>query len=173
MGHGHVRKCETKFRIWPWIGASLGVVSLMPRSHQTFRSVLKVKLLGIMLRNRWWSITFLTMIAGDADGWCWNCPVWSAPHTKVTPGGLAKNINPTYSPEIQGWDFSWLDLLVARLPLSSNHSSSSSQLKSQPCISGEYVGLMFLVTEAARVFGVTPDSRWLLLTLGGHSQTVN
>ena len=25
---------------------------LMPRSHQTFRSVLAVKLLGIMLRNR-------------------------------------------------------------------------------------------------------------------------
>ena len=69
-------------------------------------------------------------------------------HIRATPGGQPKNINPTYSPEIGGWDFSWLELLVARLPPSSNHSSSSSQLKSQPYISGEYVGLMFLVTGA-------------------------
>ena len=55
----------------------LGV--LMPRSHQTFCSVLAVKLLGIMLRNRWWPTTFITITAGDADGWCRNCPVRSAP----------------------------------------------------------------------------------------------
>ena len=45
---------------------------------------------------------------------------------------------------------------IARLPPSSNHSSISSQLKSQPCISGEYIGLNFLVTGAAEVFGVAP-----------------
>ena len=50
--------------------------------------------------------------------------------TKATAGGPAKNINPTYSSEIHGWDVSWLELLVARLPPSSNHSSRSSQLKS-------------------------------------------
>ena len=60
----------------------------MPRSHQTFRLVLTVKLLGIMLRNRWWSTTFLTITAGDVDGWCWNCPVWSAPHASITPNFL-------------------------------------------------------------------------------------
>ena len=64
--------------------------------------------------------------------------------TRATPGSLAKNISLTYSPEIHGWDSSWLELLVARLPPSSNHSSSSSQLKFQPYISGEYIGLMFL-----------------------------
>ena len=48
------------------------------RSHQIFHSVLAVKLLGIMLKNRWWPTTFLTITAGDADGWCRNCPVWSA-----------------------------------------------------------------------------------------------
>ena len=52
----------------------------MPWSHQTFRSVLAVKLLGIMLRIRWWPTTFLTITSGDADGWCRNCPVWLAPH---------------------------------------------------------------------------------------------
>ena len=52
---------------------------IMPRSHQTFRSVLAEKLLGIMLGNRWWPTTFLTITAEDADRWWWNCPVWSAP----------------------------------------------------------------------------------------------
>ena len=40
------------------------------RSHQTFRPVLAVKLLGIMLRNRCWPTTFHTITAEDADGWC-------------------------------------------------------------------------------------------------------
>ena len=40
-----------------------------PWSHQTFRPVLVVKLLGIMLRNKCWSITFHIIIARDADGW--------------------------------------------------------------------------------------------------------
>ena len=31
---------------------------LMPWSHQTFRLVLAMKLLGIMLRNRWWPTIF-------------------------------------------------------------------------------------------------------------------
>ena len=74
-------------------------------------------------------------------------------HTRATPGGPAKNTSPTYSPEIQGWDFRWLELLVAGYPPSFSHSSSSSQLKSQACISREYVGLVFLVTGAG-VFGV-------------------
>ena len=71
--------------------------------------------------------------------------------TRATPVGPTRNTSPTYSPEIQGWDFRWLELLVASYPPSSSHSSSSNQLKSQPCISGEYVGLVFLV---AGVFGV-------------------
>ena len=45
------------------------ITPLMPRSHQTSRSVLAVELLGIMLRNRWWPTTFLTITAGDDDGW--------------------------------------------------------------------------------------------------------
>jgi hypothetical protein len=36
--------------------------------------------------------------------------------TKATLGGPTKNISPTYSPEVQGWDFSWLELLVAATP---------------------------------------------------------
>ena len=57
---------------------------------------------------------------------------------------------------------SWLELLVARLPPSSSHSNSSSQLKSQACISREYVGLMFLVigvVGVVGVFGVAPCMR--------------
>ena len=57
------------------------VGALMPQSHQTFRSILAVKLLGITFRNRWWPTTFLTITAGDADGWWRNYPVWSAPHS--------------------------------------------------------------------------------------------
>ena len=44
--------------------------TLMPRSHQTFRPVLAVKLLRIMLRNRCWPTTFHTIIPEDVDGWC-------------------------------------------------------------------------------------------------------
>ena len=33
---------------------------------------LAVKLLGIMLRNRWWPTTCLTITVGDANGWCQN-----------------------------------------------------------------------------------------------------
>ena len=47
----------------------------MPRSHQTSRSVLAVKLLGTMLRNRCWPTTFHIITAGDADGWCQYWPV--------------------------------------------------------------------------------------------------
>ena len=32
-----------------------------------------------------WSTTFFTITAANVDGWCWNCPVWSAPH-KCSPG---------------------------------------------------------------------------------------
>ena len=59
-----------------------------------------------------------------------------------------------FSGNTGGWNFRWLELLVASYPPSSSHSSSSSHLKSQPCISGEYVGLVFLATEATGVFGV-------------------
>ena len=52
---------------------------LMPRWHQIFCSVLDMKLLGIMLRNRCWSTTFLTITVGDANGWCRNWPMWSTP----------------------------------------------------------------------------------------------
>jgi hypothetical protein len=41
---------------------------------------------------------------------------------------------------MDGWDFSWLELLEWL-----EEGGSSSQLKSQPCISREYVGLIFLV----------------------------
>ena len=62
-------------------GSWLRMNRLMPRSHQTFRSFLAVKLLGIMLRNRW----CLTITSEDADGWCRNCPVWSAPEFEKEP----------------------------------------------------------------------------------------
>ena len=60
---------------------------LMPRSHQTFRSVLTVKLLGVTLRNTWWPTTFLTITAGDADGWCRKCLVWIGPSTPTCSWG--------------------------------------------------------------------------------------
>ena len=41
--------------------------SLPPQSHQTFRPVLAVKLLGITLRNRCWPTTFQTITTEDAD----------------------------------------------------------------------------------------------------------
>ena len=60
---------------WMWISCTVLAAQiaarLMPRSHQTFRPVLAVKLLGIMLRNiRCWSTTFHTITAEGADGWC-------------------------------------------------------------------------------------------------------
>ena len=94
-------------------------------------------------------------------------PVWPRYHTRATPGGADRNTSPTYSPEIHGWDFRWLELLVASYPPSSSHSNSSCHLKSQPCISEEYVGLVFLATGTARIFGValvslslSPPPRW-------------
>jgi hypothetical protein len=59
--------------------------------------------------------------------------IWATPHHTKNPNSSShQNISPTYQ------------LLVAGYPPSSNHSSSCSQLKSKPCISGEYIGLMFL-----------------------------
>ena len=43
---------------------------LVPQSHQTFRSVPTVELLGIMLRNRCWPTTAHTITAVNADRWC-------------------------------------------------------------------------------------------------------
>ena len=78
--------------------------------------------------------------------------------TRATLGGPTKNISPTYSLEIHGWDFSWLELLFARLPpflpvAPVAHSSSSSQLKSQPCISREYVGCRADVIGELKLLG--------------------
>ena len=75
-------------------------------------------------------------------------------HTRATLVGPAIKTSPTYSPGIQGWDFRWLELLVVGYPPSSSRSSSSSHPKSQPCIPEEYVGLVFLSTGAASIFGV-------------------
>ena len=87
-------------------------------------------------------------------------PVFKVDDTRATLVCPAKSpalrILRTYRARI----FSWLELLVARLPPSSSHSSSSSQRKSQPCIFGEYVGLVFLVTEVVGVSGVAP--LWIL-----------
>ena len=47
----------------------------MPRSHQNFRPIPAVKLLGILLRSRCWPTTFHTNTAGDTDGGCQNWPV--------------------------------------------------------------------------------------------------
>ena len=55
------------------------MVSLPVCAHQTLCLVLAVKLLGIMLRNRCWPTTFLTITTGDANGWYRNLPVWLAP----------------------------------------------------------------------------------------------
>ena len=68
-------------------------------------------------------------------------------YTRATPVCPVKNTSTTHSPELRGWDFSWLEMLVARLPPYSSHSSSSNQSKSQPFIFGEYVGLVFPVTR--------------------------
>ena len=46
-----------------------------PQSHQLFHLVLAMKLLGIMLRNRCWLISFYTIPTGDANGWCQKLPV--------------------------------------------------------------------------------------------------
>ena len=43
---------------------------LQLRSHQHFHPVAAMKLLGIILRNRWWPTTFHTITTIDADGWC-------------------------------------------------------------------------------------------------------
>ena len=61
---------------------------LMPRWHQIFRLVLTMKLLGIMLRNRWWPTTFQSNIVGDVVGWCHKWPVWSTPQAPITPNFL-------------------------------------------------------------------------------------
>jgi hypothetical protein len=46
-----------------------------PITPKTLCLVQAMKLLGFMLRNRCWSITFHTIITGDADGWCLNLTV--------------------------------------------------------------------------------------------------
>ena len=76
------------------------------------------------------------------------------PHRAAQPKTSALRILRKYRVGISvGWSC-WLQAT----PPSSSHSSSSIQLKSQPCISREHIGLMFLVTGAAGVFGVAPVS---------------
>ena len=61
-----------------------GFCGLRPRPwwHQTFRPVLAVKLMGIiMLRNRCWPINFHTIIVEDVDGWCWKRSPTLGAHT--------------------------------------------------------------------------------------------
>ena len=78
--------------------------------------------------------------------------------TKATPIIPAcppgKSVSPTYSPGIQGWDLSWLEMLEWLEEGQSLATNSSSQDKSQPCIPGEYVELVFLAGGAAGIFGV-------------------
>ena len=93
--------------------------------------------------------------------------------SRATPVGPTRNTSPTYSPGIHGWDYRWLELLVAGYPPSSSHSSSSSHLKSQPCILGEYVGLVFLSIGAAGIAGVALVSAATTTyeTLGGSQSS--
>ena len=80
---------------------------LMSRSHQTFRSVLAVKLLGIMLRNRWWPTTFLPEMPTDGIGTDMvmvDC-IMSAHRTWIfawTQGANWSDIEGQYS-----WPFRW------------------------------------------------------------------
>ena len=67
------------------------------QSHQTLCLVPTVKLLGIMLKSRCEATTFHISTAGDANRWCQKWPVWSTPHTPITP-----NFPPGCSHEIVG-----------------------------------------------------------------------
>ena len=97
---------------------------LMPQSHQTFRSVLAVKLLGIMLRNRWWPTTFLTIPAGDADKWCRNCPVWSAPQQQRTRTWFTSTAHPPLPSHsiLLGRASTWLDTQLSSSKRNTPHS---------------------------------------------------
>ena len=82
-------------------------------------------------------------------------------HTRATPeipaAEPAKNTSPYVFSGNIGWDLCWLELLEwleEGQSLATNSSNNYSQLKSQPCIPGEYVGLMFLAGSAAGIFGV-------------------
>ena len=59
---------------------------LMPGSHQTFYLVpVVVKLLGTVLRNGCWPITFHICYNRRCQWMVSNWPVWSAPHAPITP----------------------------------------------------------------------------------------
>ena len=78
------------------------------------------------------------------------------PHRAAQPQIPTLRILRKYMAKISnGWSC-WLQAtrLLPATPPSSNHSSSSNHMKSQRCISGEYVGLVFLTTGAAGVFSV-------------------
>jgi hypothetical protein len=63
------------------------LLMFMPRAHQTFCPLPVVKSLEIMFRNRCWPTTFHTITIGDADEWCLNWPVSSAPRSYHRSGG--------------------------------------------------------------------------------------
>ena len=85
----------------------------MPQLHQNFRLLPTVKVLGLC-----WKIEdgppFFTLLPPEM---VFELTLMISPssHTGATPkppaAPVTKNIGPTYSPEIQGWDFSWLELL--------------------------------------------------------------
>ena len=86
--------------------------------------------------------------------------VWRA--LKTSYQGHTVMPSQKHQPYVFSWN-TWLGFQLAwvvgcKATPSSNHSSSSSQLKSHPCISGEYVQLVFLVTEVVGVLGVAPLS---------------
>ena len=68
-------------------------------------------------------------------------------HTGATPktraASVTKNISPTYSPEILGRDFNWLEILEW-MEGGSLATNTFIQLKSKLSVFGEYVGLVFL-----------------------------
>ena len=56
----------------------------------------------------------------------------ATPKTPATP--VTKNISPTHSPEIQGWDFNWLELLEWLEEGGSLATNNSSKLRSRPAL---------------------------------------
>jgi hypothetical protein len=68
--------CSTPF-LWCLVSPTLFATGLnyilrgiMPRSHQTFRPVPIVRLLGIMFTIRCWPTVFHIITTGDANRWC-------------------------------------------------------------------------------------------------------
>ena len=84
------------------------LMTLTPQSHQTFRPVPTVNLLGIMFKNRCWPSTSHTVKAEDADRWWLNSPVWSTPQGE---GGWAR----FYVARFLQWTCTWLVCSLVRI----------------------------------------------------------